>query len=425
MTELEAQRPAGARKGRGADTPPSPYAAEAVRASLWPPTDRLIPEAVFSELAGGAADADERGALAASSLDRLRSAGYFGLAVPTALGGAAAGLLECAAVQRRLGMADPGLAIAVNMHLFSVGMAVEHWLRRQDVCGLLLEAIAAQRRVVASAFAEPGLGGSVLRSNVRAEPVKDGYVVTGVKTPCSLAAWCDLICLQMETDPQEPDGLLLAIVPATSEGVRVAQTWDTLGMRASASDTLVLERCFVPDQLIFHRCRPGFDDDEVFAAGLLWFCVTTTATYLGVVEAAMQEAATGLRSSRLSYLDATRAVLPSVQAQLGELAAGMLTVETACAGVAAALDSRRHDPRSLLPAALAMKHASVEICTRAVEGAVELLGGQAYARTGTLARLWRDVQGARFHPPTRLTSRQLLGRWALGLPFSFELDERA
>jgi hypothetical protein len=36
----------------------------------------------------------------------------------------------------------------------------------------------------------------------------------------------------------------------------------------------------------------------------------------------------------------------------------------------------------------------------------------------------RDAQAIRFHPPTRFATRQILGRWALDLPFAFELDER-
>jgi alkylation response protein AidB-like acyl-CoA dehydrogenase len=402
----------------------SAYGRRAVQATLWPPTDHLLSAHDLEEIAKRAVAADEQGTLSSGSLDTLRDASYFGLPVPTELHGGGARLIECAAVQRQLGMTDPALAIAVNMHVFSVGMAVEHWLRHHDVCGLLLDAIAGQQRVIASAFAEPGLGGTVLRSNTKAERTENGYLVTGVKTPCSLAAECDLVCLQMEADPPEPEGLLLALIPASSDGVRVARSWDSLGMRGSGSDTLLLERCFVPDELVFHRCRPGFDHDEVFAAGLVWFCVTTTATYLGVVEGAMTAARSGLRGSRLSYLGSSRAELPTVEAQLGELVAGTLTIEAACSALADRLDARACDPRSLLPLAIAIKHSAVEACTRAIEGSAELLGGQSYARRGTLARLWRDVQAVRFHPPTRLASRQILGRWALELPFSFELDER-
>lgn len=407
-----------------ADDASTPYSVDAVASALWPRTDELLSEEALAEIAESAAEADEQGLLSDATLDCLRDTSYFGLPVPTEFRGGGAGLLACAAVQRRLGMADPALAIALNMHLFSLGMAVEHWLRYQDTCGLLLEAIATQNRIVSSAFAEPTLGGSILHSNARAARAEGGYVVSGVKTPCSLAAQCDLISFQMEADPAEPDGLLLAVIPASTEGVRVERSWDSLGMRGSASDTLVLEQCFVPDELVFHRCEPGYDDDEVFAAGLVWFCMTTTATYLGVAQASIDAAREELPRSHLSYLGSTRADLPSVQGGLGEVVAHMLTLEAACVAVADRLDSREHDPRSLVPLGIAVKHASVEACIRAVEISAELLGGRSYARTSTHARLWRDVQAARFHPPTRLASRQILGRWALDLPFSFHLDER-
>lgn len=399
------------------------YSVERTASALWPPTADRLPEDVLGRFAEKAAFADEEGRLETSTLDRLRASGYFGFPVPTHMDGGGAGLLECAAVQRRLAMADPALAIAGNMHLFSVGMAVEHWLRYRDACGLLLEAIASQQRIVASAFAEPGLGGAVLRSTTKATRAQGGYVASGVKAPCSFAAHCDLLSMQMKVHPAEPDGLLLAVIPSATKGVRVEPSWDSLGMRASGSDTVVLDQCFVPEELVFHRCRPGFDTDEVLAAGLVWFCVTTTATYLGVAKAVIDAARQELAASRLSYLGSARADLATVQAQLGEIVAATLTAEAACVSVAARVDSREHDPRAILPVAIAVKHAAVGTATRAVEDAAELLGGRAYRRTSTVARLWRDVQGARFHPPSRLASRLLLGRWALGLSFTFELDE--
>ena len=402
----------------------TPYSVGAVEAALWPRSDDLLPAAVCTEIAERAVAADEQGLLPEATLACLRDVAFFGLPVPTELRGGGAGLLRCAAVQRRLAMADPALAIAVNMHVFSVGMAVEHWLRRRDTCGLLLEAIARQNRIVSSAFAEPGLGGSILHSNARAKRVDGGYVVSAVKTPCSLAAQCDLISFQMQTDPAEPEGLLFAVIPASSEGVRVERSWDSLGMRASASDTLLLEECFVPTELVFHRCEPGYDDDEVFAAGLVWFCMTTTATYLGVAQTCISAAREELRRSNLSYLGSARADLPGVQTELGEVVAKILTLESACVAVSGRLDSREHDPRALVPLAIAIKHDSVEACVRAVEAPAELLGGSSYARTGPFARLWRDVQASRFHPPSRLASRQMLGRWALELPFSFQVDGR-
>jgi len=407
-----------------ADGGSAPHPSDATMGVIWPSTEKLLPEDVLAECADRAAAADEAGVLSPATLDRLRDTGYFGLPVPAVLHGGGANLLECATIQRRLSAADPALAIAVNMHMFSIGMAVEHWLRRGDTCGLLLDAIATQKRIVASAFAEPGLGGALLRSNAKARRTKGGYMVTGIKTPCSLAAHCDLVCFQMYADPAEPEGLMIAVVPSRMQGVRIERTWDALGMRASASDTIVLEECFVPDELIFHRGEPGVYDNAVFAAGLVWFCVTVAAIYLGIAQAAIDAACKELHRSTLSHLARTYAELPSMQGQLGEIVSATLASEASCAAIAARLDSRQHDPRCLAPLAVAVKHQAADACIRAVEGSAELVGGRSYARTGIFARLWRDVQSSRFHPPTRLATRQILGKWMLGLPFSLELDER-
>jgi alkylation response protein AidB-like acyl-CoA dehydrogenase len=408
----------------GGETVAGTWRDEAGAAALWPDTERFLSAEALARIAGRAAAADAEGRMANESLDELRAAGYFGLPVPLQFEGGGATLSECCAVQRRLAAADPALAIGLNMHLFTLGVMVEHWRRHQDLSWVLLEAIAGQRRLVASAFAEPGLGGSILRSGCRARPAPGGYLVSGTKAPCSLAARCDLICLQVQLDPPGPKSLLVALVPANAPGIRVERTWDSLGMRASESDTLRFDDVFVPEDLVFHRCEPGFDADDVFAAGLVWFCLTTTATYLGIVEAALAAVREALHASRVRHLAASRAELPSYQSALGDVVASVMSVEAACLGLAGALDTRDRAPAELLPAAIAVKHTAAAVCPRAVADAIELVGAPSYARTGVLARLWRDVQGARFHPPTAAASRQILGRWALGLPFTFELAER-
>ncbi|MFE8945380.1 acyl-CoA dehydrogenase family protein [Streptomyces sp. NPDC007856] len=390
----------------------------------WPDTEHLLPERVTAQLAALAEENDASGRLADRSIELLRENGYFGAPVPKDFEGGGASVTECCALQRRIGAADPALAIAVNMHLFSVGVVVEHWRRERDESWLLLEAIASQNRIVASAFAEPGLNGSLTRSNTTARRVGDNWITNGVKVPCSLAERSDLLCLQMVDEAGGPESLLVALVVNGSPGVDVERTWNTLGMRASESDTVRFTDCEIPDDMVFHRSEPGSLGDEVFAAGLGWFCATATACYLGVVAGAVDQARTALARSRISHLDAARAELPSFQSALGDIVSSVLPLEAATAGLARQLDEHRTDPRSLVPAMLALKDQAAQTAVRAVEQAAELVGVASYSATGPASRLVRDVQAARFHPPTRFATRQLLGRWALGLPWSFELAER-
>jgi alkylation response protein AidB-like acyl-CoA dehydrogenase len=396
-----------------------PYLAD----RLWPSVDGLISAEALDAIAAGAAAGDESGQVPDASLQAVRSSGYLGLPVPKDFEGAGASALECCAVQRRLAAADPALAVALEMHLFSVGVMTAHWRRERDTSWLLLEAIATQNRLVAAAFAEPGLSGSFLRSHCRARRVDGGWRVSGVKAPCSLAERSDLVCFQAEAEEAGPDSLLVALVPSHEAGMRVERTWDSLGMRASESDTLVLEDCFVPDELVFHRCAPGYDPDEVFATGVNWFCVTTTATYLGLANAAIGAVTAELERSSVSYLGAARAELPGFQSSLGEAVASLMTAEAACVAVAALVDDPLVDPHGLMPLCIALKHSTAELLTGVVGEIFDLPGAAAYGRASELGRLFRDVQAARFHPPTGHATRQILGRWALGLPYTVELFE--
>jgi alkylation response protein AidB-like acyl-CoA dehydrogenase len=392
-------------------------------ADCWPDVDADLPAAALAEIAARAEPADRAGRPAEASLALLRSLNWPGLAVPEKFHGGGAGLLRCCALQRALGAADPGLAVAVNMHLFSVGLMVEHWRRRTDTSWLLMEAIATQNRLLASAFAEPNLGGSTTRSTLLVEPVPGGWRGSGRKRPCSLAGEADLVCLQVQTTG-EPSEVLVALLPTTAPGLRVIEDWDTLGMRGSASNTLLLEDCFIPKELVFYRAPAGSEEDDVFAAGVIWFALTSTACYLGAAQAALREAGALLHRLRIAHLGQTRAELPSYQAALGDTVADLLTLEAATADVARRMDAGA-DPEQLVAAALAVKQQAVRVVPAAVGALAEACGGASYSRGLALERLWRDAQAIRFHPPTPVATRQFLARRALGVPAALDLDEAA
>ncbi len=377
---------------------------------------------VMNSIAANAQTADQSGSIHESSLRTLKEQGYLGLAVPVEFGGRGADLSDCCEAQMALGRADSGLAVAFTMHLFTVGIIVEHWRRERDLSWALLEAIATQNLVICSAFAEPGLGGSLLRSQCQATAVDGGFRLSGIKVPCSLAGRSDLICLQALSNEDREDRLLIIVLPTKTDGVSVRKSWNGLGMRASESDTLIFEDCFVPESVVFHRCKPGFDPDDTFAAGLIWFCLMMTSSYLGLVWSAFDEAKTELNKSVIAHLNAPRSANSSFQDVVGDLAASLISIESACFGLAKEFEDDRANVNELLPRAVAIKHHAVDICCNAVANLMETAGARAYSSESKLSRLVRDVNAMRFHPPTRFTSRQIIGRWALGRPFSFEIE---
>jgi alkylation response protein AidB-like acyl-CoA dehydrogenase len=392
----------------------------AAAAARWPAIDHLLAPEVWTGLDALAAAAD--GDFVDQALDVLGPAGYYGMPIPRDFGGSGATALQCCAVQARLAQVDAGLAIGLNMHLFSAGVILEEWRVKRDLSWALLEAVATQKRLIASAFAEPGLGGSLLRSTCRAERVAGGYRVSGVKTPCSIAARSDLVCLQMQS-AAEGDGeenLLVALIPAGAQGMTVTRSWSGMGMRHSESDTLTLENVFVPDDLVFYRTRAGNDDDPVFVRGLCWFLVTAVAIYLGLAGKALDLAAAHLARARYNGGGQVRAAYPELQAALGAVFERYLVLANACQSVARAMDERADAAETVLASALALRASAVETA-RMLGDLSELCGGMAYGQGSPLAALWRDAQAVLYHPPTRLVCHQMLGRQLLGQPMFYEL----
>lgn len=388
---------------------------------LWPQTEDVMAEALMAELRSATLpDGRVEGAV----FDSLRKHRYFGLAVPRELSGTGADLSQCAAVQMRIAAINLGLAVGLNMHLFTVGLIREHLARKRDMSCLLLEAIATQNRIVASAFAEPGLGGSVLRSRCEARRVTGGYVVSGTKAPCSLALRSDLICLQFEVNDGGEEATVVALLPTKTAGVELRKTWNPAGMHASESDTIVLRECFVQDALIFHRSRLGEDDDDIFSAGLIWFSVVTTASYISGAKAALSAAARLLSASKVPPNDTPRAEVPALRSALGELCAPLFALEAACHGIASAHD-RRMPVRQALPYAMALKHEAVETCLKTISGLMELCGGISYQADSFLARMNQDIQAIQFHPPVRFILRRALADQYLGSSIRYDLHQPA
>jgi hypothetical protein len=99
----------------------------------------------------------------------------------------------------------------------------------------------ASRSTGASDFTHPG---------GTAEPREGGYAVSGRKVFCSQAPAGDLLASAAVLDEE-----VLVFFAPMHHPVRVLDTWDTLGMRATASHDVVLEDVPVPDSQVVGR-RP-------------------------------------------------------------------------------------------------------------------------------------------------------------------------
>jgi acyl-CoA dehydrogenase len=209
-------------------------------------------------------------------------------------------------------------------------------------------------------------------------------------------------------DPSAGPTVLHFLIPFDAPGVKVHDNWRTLGMRATGSNDVTLDGVFVPDAAIGTR-RPSGRWSQP------WHLVAATAlpivfsVYVGVAEAARDLA---LREAARRRDDAT--VQELAGAMETELVAAQLAlrsmIETAGSGtIGPEITNRIVIGRTL----------AGQAALHTVETAMELVGGAAFFRSTGLERLFRDVQGTRYHAPRGAAQRRYTGRLALGL----DIDE--
>ena len=206
--------------------------------------------------------------------DVLRKAGYLTLNVPEELGGRGYRLDQVARLQRRLAYHAPATALGINMHLYWTGVAAD-LLRHGDksLQWMLEEAVSGE--VFAAGHSERGNDLPVFLSTAAAKRVDGGFRFTGHKMFGSLApVWTRYGLHALWSDAEDGPKIVHAFLARDGAGYRIVETWDTLGMRATRSDDVLLEGAFVPDKYVARIVPAGMGDEfvlAIFAWALLGF----------------------------------------------------------------------------------------------------------------------------------------------------------
>jgi hypothetical protein len=230
------------------------------------------------DLDSRAAEVDLAGRFPKENYELLREIGYLRGPVPAGLGGLDATIVEAAEAQRTLGSACGSTALAVNMHLFQVGAAAEGW-RASGANEPALRRIAAEGIVLGSTGAEAIVAGEWDTPTI-AVPDGDGYRITGRKYFCSQADVMDVV--RVNAKDAETGEILVVAVPASAKGVGIDPTWDTMGMRATASHDLVLDDVEVAASAVSARLpASGPAWDPAFVRAIRWFLALVSGVYVG------------------------------------------------------------------------------------------------------------------------------------------------
>jgi len=373
-------------------------------------------DAVLSALARDfstrAAEHDAKADFAFENIRALHEAGLLALVLPKERGGRSGGLREAEHSVNRIATGDAATAlILAQQHLF-----LKH-IEFSPTC-----AVSLREKIFSSAVEEGGLGnllrvepdlGSPARGGLPAtvaRKVDGGWRITGRKIYSTGAPGLRWLAIWARTEDDLP---LVGtwIVPNNAEGLRIEETWDHAGMRASASHDVVLDDVFVPQDHASDIRKPeGWAATDPLREA--WLPILFATVYDGVAQAARQWFIEFLKTRTPSNLGAPLATLARMQDAVGQIDALLYQNRILLRDITTRTDAG--DVPSFQDTSF-VKLAICDNAIAAVEKAVEMSGNPGLSRANPLERHYRDVLCARVHSPQADSVLLAAGRQSLGI----------
>ena len=349
-----------------------------------------------------------------ANFDALREAGILNLTVDSRFGGPGAGLeLACRAVST-IAEGEPSTALVYAMHL--IYHAVPAFSGRWNpavhdvMCRAALDGLALVNVMrVEPELGTPARGGLPATTAAR---TSDGWRLTGHKLYATGSPLLRYFITWARTDGDDPQTGWF-VVPRETPGVRIVETWDHMGMRATGSHDLYLDGAEIPFEYAadLRAPRDWFPPDPVQAC---WNNLVLAALYHGIAREAQRWLAGYLHDRQPSNLGASLATLPRMQSAMGEIEALLWANERLVYSLAAEADANGYSQAHTAQTGLA-KYTVTNNAVRAVDIALSLVGNPGLARANPLERHHRDVLCSRIHVPQDDMVLLGAGRGVLGM----------
>src|SRR5207249_11248485 len=119
-----------------------------------------------------------------------------------------------------------------------------------------------------------------------------------------------------------------AVMPRDTQGYRVEETWDVLGMRATSSDDTILDGVFVSDRHIGRIVPAGAAGIDHFVLALFaWALLGFGNIYYGLARRAFEMSLPSAKSKKSIALTRSMAYHAEMQHMVAEMTLALDTIE--------------------------------------------------------------------------------------------------
>ncbi len=344
----------------------------------------------------------------------MADAGFLGICMPEAVGGAGLGITEAAIMMQAVAESGAGMSGASAIHMNIFGLTPVVAFGTPDQQARMLPPLIRGEEKACFAVTEPDAGLDTGRITTRAERRGGRYVLTGQKIWTSTAQVADRVLILARTTPADQvrrrtDGLTLFYAPLDRQRVEVREI-PKMGRHAVDSNALFLDGLEVEERDRIGAEGEGFSQ---ILHGLNAERILVAAEAVGIGHAAIRRA-TAYAKERIVFgrpIGANQGVQhPLAERWMALEAARLMTMQAAW----------RHDQGLPCGAeANAAKYLAGEAGFQAAQTAVMTLGGYGYATEYDVERLFRESLIPRIAPVTPQLILCFIAERVLGLPRSY------
>jgi alkylation response protein AidB-like acyl-CoA dehydrogenase len=335
---------------------------------------------------------------------QLADLGLMGVCVPDEYGGAGADFMSYILVLEELSRADAGVGVTVAVHTSATTLPILAF-GTDEQKSRFVPPLARGEVLGAFALTEPEAGSDAGSLRARAEPIGDGWTITGGKQWITNGRYAGTFLFFARTDDSTEGARGVSAFIIDAEHVRVTRDEEKLGLNSSVTNDIVVEGAHVGRDRLLHVENKGF---TVAMATLDGGRIGIAAQALGIAQAAYDVA--------LAYAQERRAFgkriadFQAIQWKLADMsteidAARLLTYRAAWLKATGAPHTAEGAKAKLFAS---------EMARRQTAEAIQILGGYGYTKEFPVERYYRDAKITEIYEGTSEIQRLVIARHILG-----------
>ena len=340
-------------------------------------------------------------------------AGWLGVLIPAAYGGAGLGLTEAGLLLQAIARSGAGTSGAAAIHFYVFPLTPIIHYGSEFLKQTYLPRAARGDMLVAFGVTEPTAGSDTSRTSTTARHDGSRWVITGQKLWTTNAQNAERILLLARTAPRPPeaplDGLTLFFTRLDRERCTIRRI-DKLGRAAVDSNEVFIDGLIATDDEVVGEVGRGFYH---LLAGLNPERIVIALEAVGMGQWAVEYAADYARG-RIVF-DRPIGQNQAIAHPLADVWAELQAAELLGWQAAWLFDQGRACGAEANAAKLLGARAGFRAC----DAALQTFGGLGYARETHVERLWREVRLYELAPISQEMVLNYLAEHVLGLPKSY------